>query len=323
MGRERARGIKGTARVVILTIIVEEFLEARTAFEAHENIPGTNYFSSVSAGHEWDVVVTRCMDRGNLCSGNEVRNIIDDLRPIYVIVVGIAGGLCDPPRSVSSSDSLPEGHQQAGRDGVKLGDVVVADHLEYAEFLKVVDNQTISHRQFSMDQPSFWIRRAFLAAMEHTLDLLSVLGQPPTDPSSVLGQPQEPATPRLRFGQIVSAEKIFSAEANPVQDILLHPFVKAIAVDMESVGVGWAIHEARNPYWYNPHYVVIRGISDLVGKSGNEATRDAWKRFAARAAAQVARALVNELPPLDGPEDDESWWQRLRRTLFPYKARTT
>jgi nucleoside phosphorylase len=297
MADERAHGTKGDARVVVLTIISEEFAEAREVFGASHNIPGTNYFASHADGRKWDVIVTRCMDRGNLCSGNEIRSIIDDLRPTYVIVVGIAGGLSDPPRPVRRGKvpRKPKG-QQSGRDDIKVGDVLIADHLDYVEFLKVVDKKTVSHRQFSMDQPSFWVRRNFLATMEHTLDLPPMVGEPP-----------EPATPRLRSGQIVSGEKVFSAEGNPVQDILLDPFVKAVGVDMESVGIGRAIHETRHPHWYNPHYVVIRGISDLVGKPGNQKKRDVWRSFAARAASKVALALVTQLLELNDSEDDESF----------------
>jgi nucleoside phosphorylase len=189
-----------------------------------------------------------------------------------------------------------------------VGDVLIADHLDYVEFLKVVDEQTVSHRHFSMDQPSFWIRRNFLAPMEHTLDLPSILGEPP-----------EQITPRLRSGQIVSGEKIFSAEGNPVQDILLNPFVKAVGVDMESVGIGRAVHEERHPYWYSPHYVVIRGISDLVGRPGNQAMRDAWKSFAARAASKVALALTTELLASDNSGHGENVWQRLYLALFPVR----
>jgi nucleoside phosphorylase len=298
------------ARVVVLTIIPEEFAEARQVFGALQNIAGTNYFAADSSGGEWDIVVTRCMDRGNLCSGNEVRSIIDELRPTYLIVVGIAGGLCDALAPGTDGHAPPEpAHQQSGRDEIKVGDVLIANHLDYIEFLKVVDAETISHRQFAIDQPAFWILRDFLTPMEHSFDLVAVVGAPP-----------EATTPRLRYGQIVSGEKIFSADDNPMQNILLRPFVKAIGIDMESVGVGRAIHEARHPS-YNPHYVVIRGISDLVGRPGNEATRAAWKSFAARAAAHAARALVEDLLAATEPEEDQNWLQRLRLMLFPPRGR--
>jgi hypothetical protein len=111
------------------------------------------------------------------------------------------------------------------------------------------------------------------------------------------------------------------------------PFGQAVRRDEETLRllclirrrhVGHAVTpfvEARHPYWYNPHYVVISGISDLVGRPGNEATRAGWKSLAARAAAHAARALVVDLLAADEPGEDQNWLQRLRLMLFPRRAR--
>jgi len=44
---------------------------------------------------------------------------------------------------------------------------------------------------------------------------------------------------------------------------------------------------------------VIRGISDLAGAEGNDAQRLHWKRYAAHAAATVAREFIDRLPNAD------------------------
>ncbi len=232
-------------------------------------------------------------------------SIIDELRPTYIVVVGIAGGLCDPPPVPQQGQPNAE-DEQSGREGIKVGDVLIAEHLEYAEFLKVVDDKTISHRHFSIDQPSFWMRRNFLAAMEHTLDLSHIAGDSPAQ-----------RIPRLLYGQVVSAEKIFSAEGNPVQDILLGPFTKALGVDM---GIGrYRSGDPRDQasVLVQPTLRGYRGISDLVGRTGNQAMREAWKKFAARAASVVAHALVTELPLVDELSiNGRAWWHRFRTALF-------
>jgi nucleoside phosphorylase len=101
---------------------------------------------------------------------------------------------------------------------------------------------------------------------------------------------------QIHIGQIVSAEKVMGGLNNPVQVELLRPFDKALAVDMESIGMARGVCARRTSFWYNPLYSVIRGISDLVGVEGNDATRTQWKLYAAHAAAIVAREFIRRLP---------------------------
>jgi nucleoside phosphorylase len=101
---------------------------------------------------------------------------------------------------------------------------------------------------------------------------------------------------RIHIGQIVSTEKVMGGLNNPVQVELLRPFDKALAVDMESIGMARGVCARRTSFWYNPLYAVIRGISDHVGIEGNDETRAQWKAYAAHAAAIVAREFIRRLP---------------------------
>ena len=81
-----------------------------------------------------------------------------------------------------------------------------------------------------------------------------------------------------------------------MQKQLLKPFDKALAVEMESIGLARAVCERRTSVWYNPRYAIIRGISDMVPAENNLDTRDNWKPYAAYAAAMVAKEFIRRLP---------------------------
>ena len=85
-----------------------------------------------------------------------------------------------------------------------------------------------------------------------------------------------------------------------VQQELLKPFDKALAVDMESIGMARAVCDGRSSFWYHPRYAVIRGISDLVSAADNDDMRAGWKDLAAHTAALVAFEFVRRLPIDDG-----------------------
>lgn len=73
----------------------------------------------------------------------------------------------------------------------------------------------------------------------------------------------------------------------------------ALAIDMESVGVARAVHEAREYFDYNPRFLVIRGISDLVRTRHdvqadvNSQERSLWKPYASGVAAAFATRIVD------------------------------
>ena len=110
------RGRRGTARVGVITILDEEFEEARTALAATNRVTRTGCFTP-NLG-TLDCVVTQATDRANVAAGGAVGDLIENFRREVVILCGIAGGV-------------------KGRDGVALGDVVVGAYLHYWEFRKL------------------------------------------------------------------------------------------------------------------------------------------------------------------------------------------
>lgn len=269
-------GRTGRVRVGVITIIEEEFEAAKSVFGLHHNIAGTPYFVNRNDGaREWDVALMQASDRSNVPAAAAATDFMEDLRPQVMILLGVAGGLC-------GADNL-------GRDGIRTGDVLFADQVDYVEFLKI-DNNAAKVRSYAIDHPSEPLRKNVCGPISKTFSI--------RDELDADHQPPDAEAPcKIHVGGIVSAEKVLGDVHSPVQKQLLEPFDKPLAIDMESIGMARAVCHGRGSFWYHPRYVIVRGISDLVADGENNAQRAEWKAFAAHAAALVARKFVQTLPP--------------------------
>jgi len=109
-------------------------------------------------------------------------------------------------------------------------------------------------------------------------------------------------SPKVIVGSLVAGEKILGDPASEWQRQVIEEFSDAVAIDMESVGVARAVHEARTAVDYNPRFLVVRGISDLVrvateplpegSTRDNVEERARWKPYAACVAAVFTRAVA-------------------------------
>jgi nucleoside phosphorylase len=264
-------GRRGSAQVAVVTIIDEEFEAARDALAIDQELAGTQYFiRKDDAKDALTVVLTQALDRSNIPCNALVANLIDDLRPHVLLLVGVAGGLTS---------------NGTGRDGIRLGDVLIADYVSYVDFLKITAEK-IEVRHYALDHPSLHLRASVALPISKRFAF----------PASFTDQPEGQAIPKVLIGEIVSGDKVMGGVDNNMQQDLLRPYDKALAVDMESIGMARSVCERRSSVWYNPRYAVIRGISDLVGVHGNNETRSLWKGYAARAAAVVASEFIRRLP---------------------------
>src|SRR5690349_21830865 len=98
----------GTARIVLIGIIDEE-LKAIRDVGAFTQTLGRYYVQALTADNKYDIAACRADGWGNLASGEAVSQAVEDLRPYYIFLVGIAGGV------VRLGDLNP----------VNLGDVIV------------------------------------------------------------------------------------------------------------------------------------------------------------------------------------------------------
>lgn len=268
--REAPSGRFGRVRVGLVTIIDEEFAETQKVFGLGTQIPGTGYFVACGGEGFWDVALVQATDRSNVPIVTDVSNFMEDLRPQVLILVGIAGGMCTNGR---------------GRDGIAPGDVVIADQVRYVEFLKIADSEK-RMRSYAIDHPSVPLRRNVAMPLSKLFKVSE----------NVVSSSPAACASKVHIGEIVSSEKVMGDAEDPVQVELLAPFEKAIAVDMESIGMARAVCEGRSSFWYHPRYAIIRGISDLVAAEENDEQRAEWKPFAAHVAAVVAKEYVRMLP---------------------------
>ena len=88
------RGRQGTASVGVLTVIKEEFEEVSALFGNNLNLPNTSYYvRNLNTSRCYDVVLKKLAGRGNIVSAMGAREFLEDFRPNYLLLVGIAGGI--------------------------------------------------------------------------------------------------------------------------------------------------------------------------------------------------------------------------------------
>lgn len=288
-------GRLGHARVAVLTIIKEEFDAAQEVLGLRHEIANTSYVTSAaSEDGQFDVVLCQATERSTIPCATLTLDIIDDFRPEVLLLVGIAGGLMDREkpnffRRLVSSITRDSTSAGTGRDDVALGDVVIADSVAHTEFMKITDGKHYL-RHFPVDHPSVHLRKTVVQALMRGTNLGASIKVERPDTSTV---------PKILEGQIVCGDKVMGGVEDNMQAQLLEPFDKAVAVDMESIGMARAVCERRTSIWYNPRYLVIRGISDMVTGENNSDVRAKWKSYAAHAAAVVANEFIGRL--LKGP----------------------
>jgi nucleoside phosphorylase len=286
------RGRLETARVAVLTIIEEEFLCAKRALNAVHDLEGDLGGYWTTNVESYDVVLKRAADRGGIQAVTPTKDMVEIFQPEIVLVVGIAGGI-------------------EGRDDIKLGDVVVADYLHDSEFRKLTEGAD-RPRFAAYDHPSVVLRERLVEPVKYLPWQTRIVEDPP-----------EPVSrpPTVHIGGVVATAKVMGDAEHPEQRRLVAQFDNALAVEMESVGVGRAIHESRVSVNYNVRFLVIRGISDFVKAkpSGvlagsfdsddaavveNNVQRQEWKPYAADAAASFAAELVERILKTPNPRGE-------------------
>ena len=296
-------GRVGSALVGVLTVIEEEFAEVSHMLGTVQNIPGTGYYvRQLNPSNVYDMVVAQLDGRGNIKSNNAATALIEAFHPPYILMVGIAGGVKD-------------------RDGTSIGDIIVPNFIDYYEMRKLVDGKSL-RRCEPYDHPGSSLRQNFalpVARRKAWINRIDQKRRPDQDGNH----------PSIRTGPLISGEKVLGDDEAEIQQTILSEFDNALAVDMESFGLGSAVYAARSTRHYNPQYLVVRGVSDLirhvpagqaappdqaVGDLPNNEVRRRWKSYAAHAAAAFALAVVDEIVAniVSAPEQVRQrrwrWW---------------
>jgi len=243
-------------------------------------------YAEVATGERYTVAILRQVEQGTGEAQHAARDLIEDLAPRLVLVVGIAGGL--PSHDVT------------------LGDVVLGTRIhDYTvEAVKAGQEATYAATGGPIDMAIAAAVVALAGREDELGDWTSGLPSQPavawTDEGQVYGPPEWQRELRAKLehhygggsprraptyvsGPIASSDRL-------VKDpTVLFPWITTarnlLAVEMESGGVYRAARE-RCPM------LAIRGISDIVGLK----RADAWTKFACASAAAFARAFLRTRP---------------------------
>jgi len=280
----------GDASIALLAIIEEEFDALKTLGNFTYRCPAENYFSrSAPVDNHYELICARSDAWGNVLAGQAVCKLIEHFHPSFIILAGIAGGI------IRKNDRNP----------IKPGDVMVVDYIHYSE-LKKLTNKEMEHRYIAHDHPSLLLRGSFAEPLK-------------SSPGRWLGKikaaPPVPTVPTVRLCNLVAGDTLLGDPESEFQQHIIERYATAVGVDMESFGVGREIFTQRRDPYYNPQFLVIRGVSDLVyaadttpptkeasnedgGKKSseeNQAMRSAWRVYAAEAAAAFALTVADDL----------------------------
>lgn len=266
---ERVPGRRGTATVALLTITKEEFDVVRDVFDLRAEVVGSPYaVQRIDPKNNYEIVLRRAAGQTNVVSAQLASAVLEDFRPSYLIVIGTAGGHSD-------------------REESKLGDVVVADYIEYSAYWKLKKG-VYEERKNACDHPSLHLLEDFAEGLRRTPhDWVRELKMVRPDGS----------VPKVLVGGVVAGELLLGDADNVEQKRILSNYKKALAFEMESFGIARTVYRFRSSVHYNPQLLIVRGISDLVDRDAelNQDQRKLWTPLAVEAAATFAKVLIDRL----------------------------
>jgi len=275
----------------ILTIRDDEFRAVLDAFSTSAGVyqgrrEYTLRYAKTANGARYTVAILRQIEQGNGEAQDAARDLLDDLNPSLLVVVGIAG-------------SLPS-------DDITLGDVVVStrvnDYSVEARKTKTKPTYSLSGGPIAKELQA---RVANLAGRGR--DLGNWTAKLPARPNvswnrkgalygpkrwqaevkekleAHFGPSAKRCSPTFMAGAIASSDKLVKDPA------VLFPWIETarhlLAIEMESGGVYRAARDRCL-------MLAIRGISDIVGFKRNEA----WTKYACASAAAFTRAFLRTQP---------------------------
>ncbi|PTL75474.1 pentapeptide repeat-containing protein [Vitiosangium sp. GDMCC 1.1324] len=279
--------VKGKVDFAIITILKDELEAVRACFQGETiESPSLVYeFRRVPVrGGSALVAIARANKQGNLAAQALAQQMIDELDPHWILLVGIAGGIPDSKYT--------------------LGDVVLATHINDLTVHAVYENArmqyAISGGPLSKEVTEVVTGRS---TMEqdfrgwNTSEAIRV-SRPPvvwSTPGAIYGDPgwqnkvQESLEKQAaRQNPIAVDGPLFSSDTLVKDTQTVQQWLdmarNTLAVEMESAGVLRAARDGKREYPFLP----IRGISDIVGLKRD----DAWAIYACHSAAAYALALV-------------------------------
>jgi nucleoside phosphorylase len=282
--------IKGKVDFGILTIREDEFEAVLERFPPFASVRGRRVYNlhrfPLPKGGSYLVVLVRCIEQGNAEALDAARDLLEELAPQWLLVVGIAG-------------AVPS-------DEFSLGDVVISTRITDFTVEAVLQDKdpeyAISggpvHKDAAVLIANLPARKAELQGWNSAT---SIVAQRPTieiDDENFYGDDEWKrrahkalthhklrTAPLVKSGAIGSSDRLVK-DTKILSTFLLKVARQVLAVEMESAGVYRAASGRHVPY------VAIRGISDVVGFKRDPG----WTAYACHSAASFTHALLRSRP---------------------------
>jgi len=281
--------VKGTVDFGILTIREDEFEAVLERMPPQATVKGRRTYNlhrmELVEGGSYLVAIVRCIEQGNTETLDATRDLLEELAPRWLLVVGIAGGV--PSEEWSLGDVVVS---------TRIVDFRVEAVLPEGEPEQAIGGGTVDKEAAAV--------LANLPAMKVALGgwyEANAIGaaRPPLviEAERLYGDAQWQAKTRKalerhvgRTAPIVTAGVIASIDRQMKDRERLAGLLQAarnvIAVEMESAGAYHGASSRRVPF------VAIRGLSDMVGLR----REPEWTRYACHTAAAFMAAFLRTRP---------------------------
>ncbi len=280
----------------IITIREDEFKAVIKRFPAIDTVRGNRYYGissiKIDENEEYLVAIVRCIEQGNNEAQDAVRDIIEDLSPSWIILVGIAGGvpeyeftIGDVVLSTKLSDFSIEASLGADKVEYSLGGghinkeiQVLLAHLPAMDdkIRGWNDNEAISYPcpVVTYDSGKFYGDSDWNEKVIETLKIkFDKNGAPLRDPKYICGTVAS-SNRLMKDPELVSNWQSYSRHIT--------------AVEMELSGA----YQAARRYGKEYPVFAIRGISDIVGYKRSHK----WTEYACNIAASFTRYFLKLRP---------------------------
>lgn len=287
--------------VGILTIREDEFRAALGAFRVKAGVyrgatrEYTLRYADAGEGQRYTVAILHQLEQGNGEAQEAARDLLDDLHPRLILVVGIGGGF--PPGDVTLGDVVistrihdftvgARKYKQQTTYATSGGPIT----KEIADVIANLAGKEDLLGNWTADLPTrpavTWARKLY--GPKKWQDMLRERLE------EQYGEDAEDREPIYLPGPVASSDQLVK---DPKE---LFPWIStarnALAIDMESGGVYRAARERCS-------MLTIRGISDIVGLKRSEA----WTKFACASAAAFTRAFLRTRPiPTETPSSSKA-----------------
>lgn len=291
--KKQIEDFKGKIDFAIITIKHEEFEAVLKRFPGEHFVVGERYYSvcrTDARDHKsYLVAVARCTFQGTGEAQNVARDIIEDLDPQWILVVGIAGGipsheftLGDVVLSTRINDftvkAVIEGKPDEYAISAGVGKKEVTNLVTFLPAMKTYLKGWNGPKSIGSKRPSVELRDDFMKLYgdESWQTEVREAIKHHFSPLDSQRRPLFISGPIISTDSLIKNTRIIKVWQQVARDTL--------AVDMESAGIYRAARSGKKEY----PFLAIRGISDIVGLKRHPD----WTEYACHSSAAFALAFV-------------------------------